>query len=365
MIEGGTAQITLPPNGDNQHAMVTQYIGLVEVTIDYYSPDVTSPSGDDRTGEIWGQLVPYGFNQLGFGLNNPSPWRAGANQNTTIEFSHDVEIEGKSLSAGKYGLFIAPQESGPWTLIFSEKNQAWGSFFYDEAHDALRVEVEAEDSQFHEWLTYEFIERSTDQAVAAMMWENKKLPFTISVPYVNELYMASIKDELTGPKGFTWLSWNQAANFVLQNDLDLETGLKWADAAVNAPFIGQANFTTLSTKAQILAKMGKAAESDQTMEKAINHPTATSNQIHAYGRQLITAGKKEEALEVFKMNHKRFDGSWPTNYGLARAYAALGNYKKALKYLKTAKDNVPANDTLNPTVIEANIKKLENGEDIN
>ncbi|TNF74028.1 MAG: DUF2911 domain-containing protein, partial [Acidobacteria bacterium] len=100
--------LTTPPGGANQRAVVTQYMGMVSVTIDYNSPDVTSPTGDDRTGKIWGELVPWGIAPNPFypqfGTAENMPWRAGANQNTTITFSHDVEIEGQPLAAGTYAL---------------------------------------------------------------------------------------------------------------------------------------------------------------------------------------------------------------------------------------------------------------------
>src|SRR5262245_44129111 len=89
------SQMTLPPSGNNQKSEVTQYLGLVKVTIAYSSPDVAGR-------EIWGKLVPYGMANLNFGKStaqNPSPWRAGANENTTITLSHDVEVEGKPLKA--------------------------------------------------------------------------------------------------------------------------------------------------------------------------------------------------------------------------------------------------------------------------
>ena len=107
--------VTLPPDGDNQKASVSQWIGLVEVTITYNSPDVTGPDGSDRTGKIWGQLVPYGMANLGFGTcGGECPWRAGANENTVFRVSHDVKVEGLPLPAGSYGFHIIP---GPeeWT----------------------------------------------------------------------------------------------------------------------------------------------------------------------------------------------------------------------------------------------------------
>ena len=87
------SQMTVPPSGNNQKSEVTQYLGLAKVTIVYNSPDVAGR-------EIWGKLVPYGLTNLNLLRSteqNPSPWRAGANENTTITFSTDVEIEGKAL----------------------------------------------------------------------------------------------------------------------------------------------------------------------------------------------------------------------------------------------------------------------------
>ncbi|MBK8502244.1 MAG: DUF2911 domain-containing protein [Saprospiraceae bacterium] len=125
--------LSIPPSGDNQKSVVTQHIGgLANVTVQYNSPDVTGPSGEDRTGKIWGTLVPYGLTNLGFGNGNPGPWRAGANENTVITFSNNVLIEGKELKAGAYGLHLIAKESGPWIWIFSNNTSQWGSFFYDE-----------------------------------------------------------------------------------------------------------------------------------------------------------------------------------------------------------------------------------------
>src|SRR5262249_1615268 len=94
------AEIPLPPNGDAEKAEVSQWIGLVRVSITYHSPRVHRPADNDRTGHIWGQLVKYGFFDEGFGPSTATPWRAGANESTTISVSHDVKVEGKDLKAG-------------------------------------------------------------------------------------------------------------------------------------------------------------------------------------------------------------------------------------------------------------------------
>src|SRR5690349_10474098 len=91
--------MTLPPSGNNQKAAVTQYIGPVRISIEYSSPAVHGPDGKDRRGHIWGELVPYGLSNLGFGSGKPGPWRAGANDNTVFQNSNDVVIEGKTLAA--------------------------------------------------------------------------------------------------------------------------------------------------------------------------------------------------------------------------------------------------------------------------
>ena len=80
--------LIMPPNGGNKKAMVGERIGITDVTIHYDRPHVKG-----REGKIWGQLVPAGFTDQGFGNTKEAPWRAGANESTTIEFSTDVSIE--------------------------------------------------------------------------------------------------------------------------------------------------------------------------------------------------------------------------------------------------------------------------------
>ena len=91
------AQLTSPPDGDNQKSTVTQGIGLATVSITYSSPDIHGPKGEDRKGHIWGELVHYGFIDQGYGTSKSAPWRAGANENTVITFSTDVKVGGKDL----------------------------------------------------------------------------------------------------------------------------------------------------------------------------------------------------------------------------------------------------------------------------
>ncbi|MEM6816459.1 MAG: DUF2911 domain-containing protein [Bacteroidota bacterium] len=357
----GLAQLSTPPGGGSQRSFVKQHIGGVgSIAIAYSSPGVK-----DRT--IFGEVVPYGFNNLNFGLStaeNPSPWRAGADQNTTFSFSHDVKIEGETLSAGTYGFFIAPAENGPWTVIFSKDNNHWGSYYYQEENDVLRIEIAPEEASHHEWLTYEFIDRQGTSATVALIWEDKKLPIKIALADPVGAHMAQIESELNNQQGFSFQNWVAAARYASGVGAH-EKALLWADAAIASPFIGQKNWSTMSTKGFVLNAAGKSEEASAVMDEAITLPGANANVIHQYGRQLITVGQNEKALEIFKFNYDKNDGVWPTNYGLARGYSAVGNYKQALKYMQLAKENVPPGDNLNPPIIDQNIEKLKNRKDIN
>ncbi len=358
-------QISTPPSGENQKSSVTQYMGLVSVTITYNSPDVTSPKGEDRTGKIWGELVPYGMTNLQFGESteeNPSPWRAGANENTTITFSHDVQVEGKPLAAGVYGLHMIPGKE-QWTVIFSNNSTSWGSYFYNPADDALRVQVTPEQNEFNEYLTYEFDVRELDKCVASLEWENLRIPITISVPDINELYITRIEEQLKGSAAFDYQNWVNAANFALANNIALDKAEVWADKAINTPFMGQTNYQTLATKAMVLKANGKRKEAMDLMKKAIDHPTANVFQVHQAGRALISQGDYDMALQVFKWNAERFPDTWPVNVGLARGYSATGDYNKALKHAELALKKAP--DKLNQDNLRASIEKLKANKDIN
>ncbi len=360
-----TAQnLSTPPNGENQKCIVTQFIGaIVSVSVEYHSPDVTSPQGADRTDKIWGQLIPFGLTDLQFGLRNPSPWRAGANENTVITFSHDVLINGQALAAGTYGLHLVAEESDPWIWIFSTNSSAWGSYFYEEGRDALRVTTDPVNGDFHEWLTYHFTDRQPESTELSLSWENKRIPMQIEVDDMNALYLATFEDELKGAAGFNHVNWVSASAFLTQNEYNMDKALEWAELAINAPFFGTKNWTTLQNKAAVQMKMDDMADAQETMMEAVNHPSSTAFQIHGFGRQLIGLGMADKALEVFELNYEKYDAAWPTNVGMARGLSAVGRYEEALKYAKLALDEAP--DQLNKDGMAQAVEKLEQKQDIN
>ncbi len=355
--------LTQPPSGDNQKSKVIQWIGPVQVSIVYNSPDVHGPNGEDRKGHIWGELVHYGYIDQGFGPAKAAPWRAGANENTMITFSHDVKVEGKDLKAGSYGLFLGVSKEGPWTWIFSKNTSSWGSYFYDQKEDALRVEVTPKDGEYTENLTYGFDDRKRNSAVAFLQWENKKIPFKIEVPNVNELYVSTMRNELRSSPGFDPRNFSAAAQFSAQNKINLEEALVWADNAMNPNLGGTEDFNALSTKASVLRALNRNAEADVVMDKAIKIPGTPVQQIHQYGRGLLAAGQKEKAMEVFQYNAKMHpEEKFTPNVGLARGYTAMGDKKNAIKYWEIAIKNIPENQKSNIALYEGELKKLKEGK---
>jgi Protein of unknown function (DUF2911) len=350
--------LTLPPSGDNQYSSVTQGIGPVRLTVTYNSPDVHSPTGEDRRGKIWGGLVPYGMADLGFGsCGKECPWRGGSNENTVFTTTYDVKVEGKPLPAGSYGLHFIPGAE-EWTVIFSKNHTSWGSYFYDPKEDALRVQVKPEKSEYNEWLTYEFIDRETDKATVALKWEDLQVPFTVSAD-IDEVYLATLRNELRSSPGFNAGNWIAAAQFALQRKINLPEALTWAEKGALPP-AGQESFASLSVLAQLQEATGKAEDARKTMDRALNHPAVSPAEIHQYGRQLQAQKKNEEAMKVFELNAKRNPGVWPVGVGLARGYAALGQKDKALAAARQALPKAP-NDASRKS-LEDLIKQIEEGK---
>ena len=248
------------------------------------------------------------------------------------------------------------------TVIFSRDSAVWGSFFYDPAADALRVDVRWQDAPFREQLVYEFSDITAKSAVLALAWEKKRIPIPISVE-TTRVVLASLKDELRNAKGFSFQAWVDASNYLLTQNIELPLALRWADTAVGDPFVGQRNFATLSHRAKVLEKIGRAADAQSAMNEAL--PLGTAIQIHQYGSQLIAAGQGARALEVFQLNVRLHPDIWPVNYGLARGYSAVGDYPAALVALLKAQTQLPAGDAVNASAIQANIEKLKRGENIN
>lgn len=328
----------LPESSVNYKCKTARQLGATDIEISWNAPGVKG-----REGKIWGtDIAPYGFTVLGFGSSVASPWRAGANESTTINFSTDVTINGKKLAAGKYGFFIALYPDS-CTLIFNKNIAGWGSYFYKADMDVLRVTTyqQKDMKESKERLDYTFAKQTANATEVSLEWERWRIPFTVQVDLVNTT-LDFIKTQMSGAAGFDPPSLEAAATWCLQNKVNTEEALGWINSATDPNLGGVTSFKVLSTKAGLLTALNKKDEADKIMQTAMDN--ATILEIHNYGRQLLTENKIKEAMRVFELNYKKFNGAWPTNAGLMRGYSAMGDFKKALEFAKAALAQAPSEE---------------------
>jgi tetratricopeptide (TPR) repeat protein len=302
----------------SQAATVSQTVGLTEITISYHRPRV-------QGREIWGKLVPYG-----------EVWRAGANENTTIEFSTPVEIEGHPLAAGRYGFHTLPT-AGAWQLIFSAVDSNWGSFAYDAKEDVLRVEVKPEPAPDEEALAYTFDDATARATTIALRWEKLRVPFKVTVD-TPEIVYQSLKRELRGLGQFFWQPWNQAATTLLTSKVHLDDAMVWADKSIAI----QKNFANSFTKSRLLTEKGDAASvaaAKKLMDEAL--PGANEAELNAYGYQLLGGANQADAVAIFRENVKRHPASWNAHDSLGEGLVAFGKKDEALAMYRKALTMAP------------------------
>jgi hypothetical protein len=322
------AQPITTPRPASPAATTTQTIGISTVKVSYSRPAV-------KGREIWGKLVPYGWNAQG--AVKEAPWRAGANENTVVEFSHDAKIEGQSVPKGTYGLFYVINADNTGEVILSKDTKSWGSFWYDPTHDQLRAKITLRDIANTELLTYDFINLTRTSGELVLNWEKKQVPVKIEFA-VDDIVMANATEELKGPIGFTPQGVTSAANYALANNVNLAQAMTWIDQAIAQ----NPNFNTRRIKAGLLKKSGKADESEKIMKDAIS--ASTEVELNAYGYQLLGQGDHDKAIEVLTMNTVRFPKSANAWDSLGEAYATKGDKDNAIKNFKKCLSlNPPAN----------------------
>jgi hypothetical protein len=320
----------------SQRAQVSQRIGITDITISYHRPLV-----NDR--KVWDALVPYG-----------KVWRAGANENTTITFSDPVQIEGKPLDRGTYGLHMIPN-ADEWTIIFSKNSTSWGSFTYDEKEDALRVTVKPKAADIHNALTYSFDNLQKDSAVVELEWEKVAVPFKVSVD-VHDVVEASLKKQLRNLSQYTWMSWDNAANYLLAEKISLDEALTYANKSID----NEDRYDNEMTKAKVLAALNRKDEAATAEKKAL--AMAAPLQVHQYARQLLGEKRNEEAFAVFRENAKKHPDQWFVHTGLARMYSAQSKFDDATKEMKLAMAAAPDDQK---SYLDGLEKRLEAKQDIN
>jgi tetratricopeptide (TPR) repeat protein len=332
------AQTALGLPDRSQAAMVHQRVGVTEFTIDYHRPLVNGR-------KIWGGLVPFG-----------QVWRAGANENTTIEVSDPVSVEGKPLPKGIYGLHMIPNPDS-WTIIFSRAATSWGSYSYNQAEDALRVTVKPRASEMEEALRYSFEDLQPDSAVVTLTWEKLAVPFRISVSD-EETVLPFVRRQLRGRAQYSWEPLNEAAQYCLTKKIDLPEALKWADKSIQV----EERFENLGTKADLLKAMDKPDEA-----KAVwNHALEISSpiQLYSYARQLQSQKRDAEAMDMFKSIAQKSPQNVFGHLSQARIKSANGDYAGAADEVKQAQAGAVSDEQLLPQ-LNALLDRLNAKQDIN
>ena len=247
-------------------ASLMQTVGLTDITINYNRPGVKGRA-------IWGALVPY-----------DQVWRTGANEATTIQFSDDVWINGNKLAKGIYSIHTIPT-ANQWTVIFNSVAEQWGSYSYDSAKDALRVQVTPMPAEFREWLQFEIPEMTTDTAKVVMRWEKIAVPFTVDTKST-ERTLAGFRSAMQPD----WRTAYMAADFAFNNKgaaTDAEL-MQWLDQSMKV----QENTANLWLRARVAERNGNKADAIRYAEMAIAKATPQQADFVAEIRKNIDNWKK-------------------------------------------------------------------------
>lgn len=344
------------PHNTNPVCLTGRRVGVTDIEIHYSSPGVKG-----RDGQVYGtKVVPFGYQVLGYGSNAPSPWRAGADEATTMSFSTGVTVNGQKLPAGKYAFFIAVQPDTSM-LIFNKNHHGWGSYFYRNDLDVLKVPTVQQKNlaELKERLEYTFSNQTDSSVDINLVWERWSFPIHVAVDLKHTI-LESIRQQMSGAIGFDPASLEAAAQWCVANDTNYFEALNWINSAVDPNLGGRNTFNALQTKSAILTRLGKAEEARTAMDRAMEN--ATPVELHQYGRRLMAQNKTEEALEVFEKNFSKNKGAWPTHVGMMRINSAMGNYKKALEHAKAALPQAP--DDVNRKFLESAIKNLQEGKGV-
>ncbi|MBV1924636.1 MAG: DUF2911 domain-containing protein [Flavobacteriaceae bacterium] len=307
----------------------SQRIGVTDITIKYNSPAL-------RDRDVWNNvnIIPQ--------EGTPYAWRAGANMNTTIEFSTDILIEGKQLKAGTYGFHIIPSND-IYTLLFAHNNNQWGSYYLDQEKDVtLKIIVQPETCSTSEQLDFEFLNRTENSVVVGLEWGEKRIPFKVEVD-LNKTVIESFRSELRGINTYHWQAWNDAANWCLNHETNLDEALEWANRSIEGGYYGFAankNVTNVGTKIKLLKKLGKENEMQAAITDAKNMKVDAreANELNIF---FLRIGKYQDALDYANSSYKQYPESWSLllNRGIANYF--LKNKKAGIKDVRKVIDVAP------------------------
>ncbi|WP_422080193.1 DUF2911 domain-containing protein [Ulvibacterium sp.] len=308
-IHGANAQDMLVATKVSQRATITQRIGTTDVTVVYHSPLA-------KGRKIFGGIVPYDFVVDGVEY----PWRAGSNENTTIEFTHDVMVAGKSLPKGKYGLHIFVKEN-EWVYIFSKNSKSWGSFSYNKEEDALRVTAVPKKVSYQEWLSYDFVSREPESAVLELHWSDVKCGIQISVDVT-----ANVLTDLKNKEEKTVDDYIKIAQLALaQNPGDVVKALDYVEKSLDI----KKEFRNTILKSELLEKKGRVKESQKYREEAIALGEGFPYFYYYPLSFMLLEGDKEKTFSILSAMLQKEPDNYIVHLATGEYYIKDNNQEKA------------------------------------
>lgn len=248
-----SAQVKTPQASPK--AEVKQVVGLTEVEVSY-----SRPSAKGRI--VYGNLVPFG-----------RVWRTGANANTTVSFSEDVVIDGKTLKKGKYALFTSPKADS-WDIMFYTDTDNWGEpEKWDESKVALKTTAKTEIlSRPVETFTIGVNALDNNFGHLELSWERTLVSVKFEVPTAATA-MASIEKALAGPTAGDYFS---AAQYYYQSGQDQKKALEFINKAVSMS--KEPPFWYTRQKSLIQAKLGDKSGAVETAKMSLSAAQKAGNQ---------------------------------------------------------------------------------------
>ena len=206
----------------------------------------------------------------------------------------------------------------------------------------------------HEELTFEIDHLHPDSAVIALEWETLRIPFHVGID-THAIVQAALKRQLRAQIRYIWMTWDDAANYLLREKIALDDALAYANHSISI----EDRFDNELTKSNVLAALNRPADSEAARRRALD--LGTPAQLRDYGIELLKTDR-EAAFIVFRENARKHPDAWEAHEGLARTLSAQGKFGEAGKHIQAALTFAPPNEK--PALQEMEVK-LKAGKDVN
>ena len=221
------------------YASVSQWVGLTNITVNYYSPAVAGR-------RLWGSVLKPG-----------NVWLIGDGAAPTVAFSQDVVLGGAAVPAGTYALVAIPS-AGDWTVILNRQTTLWRATDRNPALDVARIPVHAEPAPHRERLTFLFSDFADERATLDLEWDALRVRIPIGLHTDDQVGTAIQSLDAA------WRSYAEAARYMLEKKHDVDAGLKY----VNQSLALRETWYNVWIKASLLAARGDTPNAHVAAERA-------------------------------------------------------------------------------------------------